>query len=266
MPNIKELNEGRRTFDARTATRVYGVWDALSDVESYALAIASDEVPSNIGARTRRSFSVTEVAGLEVPHAYEVTVTWTDPSPTQLTGSTGLNYSVQFSVGGETATVLQAVEDATVYGTHDGTFDLDLIGVTDTSIDGTTISAGTMIRSETHTMGEQDLLDLQPLLVQLRNKVNQGVFRGIFLPGEVLFIGAEGQTAGDDSTLTLSFSIGPNRLNTTIAGFSGVNVGAHDYPWIRYGEVLESGTNRQVPQALYVSKVYETASFAGLPS
>jgi hypothetical protein len=119
-------------------------------------------------------------------------------------------------------------------------------------------------------------------LAKLTGTVNNAPFRG-FPAGEVLFVGATGAQDWDeergDGPWSLSFKFvqspnagpntgGPNPTDTLpplkIGFISGIEKKGHEYLWVKYTDAVESDFLVQLPQFVYVDKVYRDEDFRGL--
>ena len=267
MGYIRE-RQGKRTLNAAEAERTYWVFETLVEADAFLMAETTPEVvPVAIGTRTKRIIeSVEEIDGLDIPNAWEVTVSWEDPAASPNTfGGSPLGYEVSYSIGGTTEKILLGTGPATRYPSDAPDFGY-LIGVTDNSVEGVDVYVPSLERQETHTMTAAEFLGLQPTLYSLAGKTNSGSFRGTFAAGEVLFIGGEGSTNGDESKLVLKFSCKPHKQNVNLGGITVSSKPAHDYLWARYIDKTVSDEDIKVPSAAYVSPTTTSASFAGLPS
>jgi hypothetical protein len=102
-------------------------------------------------------------------------------------------------------------------------------------------------------------------LANLTGKTNSDTFEG-FAAGEVLFLGASGTVRGNDADWEISFSFSqqPNRTNITVGDISGISKKGWEYLWVRSRTVTRNELTVQEPVAVYVEKVYDSASFASL--
>jgi len=99
-------------------------------------------------------------------------------------------------------------------------------------------------------------------LRDLTGKINDATFRG-FAAYEVLFLGARGVGKWQDGwEITYNWAVGKNETNLTVGSLTGIQKGAWDYLWIRYGADEDQDTLVQVPKYAYVEIVYDTADFS----
>jgi hypothetical protein len=132
------------------------------------------------------------------------------------------------------------------------------------TVDGCDITVPVYTFSETHYIDDDDVTQAYKItLFNLTGKVNSDAFRG-FAAGEVLFLGASGSQRGSgDWEITFKFAASPNQAAVTIGTLSVAKRG-WDYLWVRFAPDID--TNRVVakPVEVFVERVYDYASFAGL--
>ena len=101
--------------------------------------------------------------------------------------------------------------------------------------------------------------------------VNSDVWRG-FLPGEVLFLGAEGSQQGQKPfQVQYKFAISQNATGLSVGHITGISKRGWDYLWVLYRsrkDVNPEGTEThalvRVPKAAYVEQVHDYVNFADL--
>ena len=105
-------------------------------------------------------------------------------------------------------------------------------------------------------------------MMGLVGKVCSDAF-GPFAAGEVLFFGIRGSQRDSQAyELAYSFLASPNVTGLSFGGVSGVDKKGWEYLSITYDK-LEDATNFAIVpkvRGVYVSQVYQTASFSGLPT
>ena len=82
--------------------------------------------------------------------------------------------------------------------------------------------------------------------------------------GEVLFLGAEGDTtisADSSSSVTFHFAMSRNKTGQTIGSISGIAKDGHDLIDIHTLETTIAGENVQVEKWVYIQRVYERLNF-----
>ena len=97
-------------------------------------------------------------------------------------------------------------------------------------------------------------------LATLTNKVNSVLFQG-FDPGQVMFMGAQGQVRGPNSLweIIFKFSVKMNTDSLTVGSIGPITKNGWDYLWIRYADKIDTTANMRVrrPIAAYVEQVYD---------
>lgn len=118
-------------------------------------------------------------------------------------------------------------------------------------------------------------------VASLTGTVNAAAFR-TFQPGEVLFVGCNGNQQWDAEkgngpwSLQFKFIASPNRgLPTgvtgpattpaiTVGSIGGIVKKGHEYLWVRYEDDVTDNTLLKKPKHVYVNQVYREADFTGL--
>lgn len=99
---------------------------------------------------------------------------------------------------------------------------------------------------------------------ELTGSVNSAEFRGR-PAGSVLFLGADG---GEDDAnyvdINYHFAVRKNQTGLVVGSITGISKFGWDYMWVRHREVLVSGLILQVPQFVYIEKVFPEADLNGL--
>jgi len=83
--------------------------------------------------------------------------------------------------------------------------------------------------------------------------------------GEVLFLGAEGDTtisADSKSSVTFQFAMSRNKVNETIGSISGIAKQGHDLIDIHTKTEVVSSQDVQTEKFVYIQRVYERLNFA----
>ena len=83
-------------------------------------------------------------------------------------------------------------------------------------------------------------------------------------PGEVLFLGAEGDTteaADGPASVTFNFAMSRNKTNQKIGAITGVNKQGHDLIDIHTKNAVIAGEDVQREKFIYVQRVYDRLSF-----
>lgn len=87
----------------------------------------------------------------------------------------------------------------------------------------------------------------------------------IFQGGEVQFLGATGQSTGDDEIEVLyKFEASPNASNLTIGDITEIIKLGFDYLWVLYEDETSNNFLVRRPKAVYVERIYDFITFAEL--
>jgi len=149
------------------------------------------------------------------------------------------------------------------------------IGVTRDSVEGVDITVPAFNFQVNKKYPEGQNPDLSTLY-QKTGKTNNGPVTftdsvtGLvlnFAAGELLFLGASGGR-GEDARWDVTFALAasPNATNLTLGPITGINKKGWEYLWVRYEDAEDTTAKALVkrPVAVYVEKVYEETSFAGI--
>lgn len=202
---------------------------------------------------------------------FEVPYTPVDPAEEENNGGdpTTPFGIIDFDTTGATQHITQCIEQAD-YGAEAAAPNIRLsrvIGLTKDGVEGVDIVIPQMRFTATKTyepanITSQFILDL----MNLTGKTNSQPFTMrtlLFAAGELLFLGATGQSKGrKDWEITYQFSAIPNRRNIVISPQILVtSKRGHDYLWVMYNIDEKDDKFVQTPSVAFVSKVYEEADF-----
>jgi hypothetical protein len=143
-----------------------------------------------------------------------------------------------------------------------------LIGVTKDGVEGVDIQVPTFKFKVTKRLPPTVVtLDYQWMLSRLSGTVNGAEWAG-YAPGEVLFLGANGNQEGADMwQIAYDFAASPNADELFIRSHTG-NIGPFpklgwEYVWVRYEDYVDATSNAMTknPVAAYVEQVYPYADF-----
>jgi hypothetical protein len=173
-----------------------------------------------------------------------------------------------FNVGAGTSRVLTSLDTVGAYGTGATTNDNGgLVNATPDGVEGVDIVTPTYEWAETHVLADSAItLAYRGTLFGLVGKVNNASFKGT-AAGETLFLGATGQQRADGPwTITYSFASRPNVTGRTIGSINGIAVKGWEHVWVRSRPKLIAGLGEigREPVAVYVERLYDSASFSGL--
>ena len=104
---------------------------------------------------------------------------------------------------------------------------------------------------------------LMILLAGLTGTVNDDTFQG-FAAGEVLFLGVTAnELRSGNYEIVYNFAQSDNITGETIGTITGIDKKGWEYLWIRYRKSADAPSKSlaNVPQAVYVEKVYNEADF-----
>lgn len=278
MPEIREIQDGLRTYTTDQVTRTYIITGVIDDPAAYALAFGSNEIPGADAFATgsqswTRSITINEEATPDIPDAYRAAVTWdrirgTQSNRERIPGSPPI---VSYTVSGQQETAYISNGNVASYYAPGAPDQIQgkwggLVGVSDSGIQGAPVFVPAVDMQETFVVTNQEFLDFLPVAAQLAYSVNDGVFRGM-PPGEVLFLGVTGSQGAENANMVLSYRIAPNRGNFSVGQISGIAKLGHDYLWTRSGgSVTVSGQVIDTPLEAHVERFYLPRSFAGLPT
>lgn len=87
------------------------------------------------------------------------------------------------------------------------------------------------------------------------------MFDGEFAPGELLFVGMQGDIVAENPQLTFSFLASPNVTGLTIGDITGINKAGHAYLWMLFDFAKDPTTGLLIskPRAAYVDQIYGEA-------
>jgi hypothetical protein len=186
--------------------------------------------------------------------------------PSRSGGQVGESF-FNFDTSGGTVHITQAKENIQNYPIGQAPDHKGAIGVTKEGVEGTDIGFGGFAFSETHYFDRSRVTTAyKKTLRDLSWKVNNASFRG-FSAGEVVFKGARGSQRGkEDYEITFQFEANENLTaysfvqNPAITG----DKKGWEYAWVEYKDDEDPVTKRkiQVPLAVHVERVYDTANFA----
>jgi hypothetical protein len=137
------------------------------------------------------------------------------------------------------------------------------------SVDGVDITVPTYSFSETHYMADTLAdADFRMYLFNITGCVNDAPFKG-FAGGEVLFLGASGSQRDDDGVWEINFkyAASPNKTDLMIGSIGPIDKGGWECMWIEYEDEDDTAASAPVQRAfaVHVERVYDSASFSGLP-
>lgn len=101
-------------------------------------------------------------------------------------------------------------------------------------------------------------------LARNTGKVNSDTFL-TFAPGEILFMGAQGsQGTEQKTTINYSFLASENATGLTIASIGDIAKDGHDVLWVKWEKDNAADSAAVTPAMVYIERVYERTSLAGL--
>ena len=143
------------------------------------------------------------------------------------------------------------------------------IGVTDHGVEGCEIVVPKFSWSETWQLPRASYgWAYSQTLKAITGKVNSETFRG-FPAGQVLFRGGKGSASSKNPSLieiNYQFDQNDDVVAQTIGAIAGVAKAGWEYLWVHYIEEHDTTADALArrPDAVYVERVYDAASFAAL--
>jgi hypothetical protein len=172
-----------------------------------------------------------------------------------------------FDTGGGTQHISQSIQTIAKYGPQASDLLGGAIGYDGENIAGVDITIPVFNFTETHFLPNSTVTpSYKGNLFNKTGKVNSGGFRGL-AAGEVLFLGAAGSKRGeDDWEITFRFAALPNKTNIQVGSIAGISKKGWEYMWVQYADDVDAAKKQIIkkPVAVYIEKVYEETSFAGL--
>jgi len=266
-----ENPDSRQYTDGQSAELVYTVRGTAD--EDAALASLNGTAPATFHSLVRQPSTVEPV---HIDTANPDGCIWTGtaryaPIEFEEPPQTG-DSSFNFDTGGGTQHITQSLATVGSYAASGTAPNFGGgIGVTHDAVEGVDITIPIYQFSETHYLANAFVTSgYKGTVFALTGKVNSGAFKGL-AAGECLFLGASGAKrgtsgGGGDWEITYRFAGSPNVTGLTIGDITGVSKKGWEYLWVRYADVEDASAHALVkkPVAVYVEKVYEQASFAGL--
>jgi hypothetical protein len=226
--------------------------------------------------------------------AWRVTINYEKIGADDVTQSAPLKRTRAFDTSGGTRHITNALQKKTVSGTTttveagervygpsglaDGASMKGAIAVDDRGVNGVDVVVPALSWTESYEVPSSYVTSAYIRnLARLTGSVNDASFRG-FAAGEVLFVGGQGSHEWDDQrghgpwSLSYKFVASPNCGNgktmpsQKIGDIDGVEVGGHEYVWVRYASSDDTSKNQivRLPVAVYVNRVYPDGDFSQL--
>ncbi len=260
MPAVAQQREGMRVA-AKSAELPYLVSDAANEAEARAAVLA--DAPATLNGLPIDDIDIEEEPGTDL---YRASVRYAEASGSAPASS---GPTLTFRVAGGTTHTKQTLQTVRKYPTTSAPDMQGMIGVTQSGVEGVDIITPTYEFSETHEFAGAAVTNAyRGTLFTLTGCVNDAPFRG-FAAGECLFMGASStyNAAAETWSITFDFACRPNKTALPVGSFT-IEKKGWEYAWTRNIEqVVGTGTNQvltQVPQFVYVERVYESASFSAL--
>lgn len=193
-----------------------------------------------------------------------------------------LRRSRSFDTSGGTTHITQAESEYRYAATGTAPDQFKAIGVDGDSVAGVDIVTPALQWTEQYDVPSYYVTAAYiKTVASLTGTVNNAAFR-TFQPGEVLFVGCNGNQQWDAEkgdgpwSLQFKFIASPNRgLPTgvtgpattpaiTVGSISGIVKKGHEYLWVRYEDDVGDNTLLKKPKHVYVNQVYRESDFTGL--
>lgn len=282
-----------RRADGGTLTRRYCVFGSTDEVAIYSAALS--ETPTTFDGFIRSAIGPWEPMGgdfsmltveyasgnaasggnAEVP-AGEAPADGPPPS-----GSLGedqpMPASISFSTTGGTAHITQSLQtmasvQSAALGGGAGPATHNAIGLTNDGVAGCDVITAKMEFRWQHQLPFVTFRKMRDLM-RLTAKTNKLKWKG-FDPGELLYLGAEGQSGLSLWTLTHGFAFNENlaagNADLVISRIGGVaditlpEKRGWDYVWVAYRPTITGVELFPLPRAAYVERVYREANFTDI--
>lgn len=253
----------RRIFCVRGAS-------TFADAETAFASAIGSTVPTTSNGLPLVDWDFEELGG----GAWDYTVTY---GRTTIGGSGPGERRVRFAIGGgqqlvkiskETIAVFQ---DASSTGFEIGTFG-SAIGIgSDGAAEGCQIPVPSLEFEVIKNFAEEDITnEYVSTLAELTGTTNNATFNG-YAAGELLFLGAAGdQYDTGDYQVTFRFAVSKNRTDLVVGQFENIVKKGWHYLWVLYRkqevEVDDAKYHVDVPQAVYIERVFDEADFTELDS
>jgi hypothetical protein len=249
--------------NARFSTnRFYGVGDYVMMVENYTVAHVADDV-------------------------WDVTVTYVKKGADE---TDPLRRTRSFDTGGATMHMTQAIPSTTYIEGEErwpktGTLadppapsQQGAIGVDGETVKGVEVVTPALTWTESYDVPSTYVTQTYiKMLAELTGTVNKAAFKS-FAAYEVLFVGASGSQEWDsekgDGPWNLSFKFNASGNAGSGQTYPALKIGSiidvekkgHDFLWVTYKSVADTGSNTllRVPKYVYVNKVYRESDFRRL--
>jgi len=256
-----ELNSSGTTT---TANVPYFVFNA--DDEDSALAYAYKNVPAYYNNMALQHITLSERLN---DSTYKVAAAYEYDSTDQAEAESSLGYAMSFDTGSATQHITQSIATKGIYPAGAKNY-YGAIEYDGEQVKGVDIILPTFNWNETHHFSDNQLTSLFRNNLKTRvGCVNNAPFRG-YAAAEVLFLGVSG-TRNDKKSrweLNYKFSASPNRSNFEVgSGSYAITVkfkAGWDYMWVKYKKALDSKIVVQVPEAVYIERVYYATDFRAL--
>ena len=133
------------------------------------------------------------------------------------------------------------------------------------AVEGVDIVAPIYNFSETHIFALETVTDAyKGILYGLTGKINDAAFKGTNA-GECLFLGASGQSKGEDQyEITFNFAASPNKTSFLVGDITVASKRGWEYMWAVYGDDTSEGTLIKKPKSVHVERVYDEGDFSTL--
>jgi len=273
---LVEQQESRETqLESQSSLRLVYELRGTAD-EQAALIYVYNSTPIVYRGLIRQSVRLSPVKGTINEDTDEGT--WTvevdyGPFPTTATARSAedIESEVSFTTYGHTEHIWVSKQTVGVYVPKGAPAPPDFKGgicVRDDTAEGTDIVMPQLQWHESHIFSDRWIQQNNFIvtLFWMTGKVNKQSFRG-FAPGEVLFLGAEGNKRGLDKwRITFHFAASPNLKNFQVGNITVREKRGWDFMWPWFGKEEDNSAKAVVPRtkAIYVERIYDEADFSKL--
>ncbi|MDL5052176.1 hypothetical protein QQ056_01140 [Oscillatoria laete-virens NRMC-F 0139] len=240
--------------DKPSAEFQYVALQCADEAEVRSLALAG--APALYNGLVRRTV---EIADRITNNAWKVQVRYDAAQPLDFSTPPSV---FSFDSSGGTQHITQSLLTVNRYGPSSSALLGGAIGYDGENVAGVDITVPVWNWQETHYLTNAQLNS--PAYYALTGMVNSDGFHG-YQPGEVLFLGAQGQKRGNSFwEVSFKFAASPNQTGISVGSINGIAKAGWDYLWVQYGQDVDSTAKVRIkkPIAAYVERVYDHAPFS----
>jgi hypothetical protein len=267
---VEQLSKGRKPKDGDNASNEIPfllISDSEEEEEAALIALRA-KAPAAIGGLVKKDCTIDEPLQGAAAGWFYGSVSYVSPDKNKDTNESSFSFDTtggQFKITQSKETVFAKCAAGVNAPDLNGA-----INVTDDSVEGTEITIPQYAFSETHYLPDSVVTNTyKGVLYALTGTVCNASFKGCNA-GEALFLGARGQKRGrGDWEITFLFAASPNVTGLIIGAITDIVKKGWEYLWVRYiKKAIANGAGKkrvsQVPDAVYVERVYDPGAFSTL--